>query len=509
MRTVKALLSLAVALLVWTIPASAEVRLHGLFTDGMVLQQDQKVPVCGTADDGEQVTVKFADQETSTTAAGGKWMVKLNDLKPGGPFTMTVSGKNTIVLKDVYVGEVWICSGQSNMALILKQSANADQEIANSANPMIRLYSVPGKAADEPASDVHGQWKACAPDTVANFSAVGYFFGREIQKALKVPVGLINSSVGGTPAEAWTSHEALESKADLKTIGDDYARALQDLPQAIEQYNKDLPTYNAMADKMRKAGKTPPPPPRKPGPPVKPSCLYNGMIAPLIHYGIAGVIWYQGESNASRALQYRTLFPTMIEDWRKAWGQDEFPFLYVQLAPYRPIQAEPQLNSNWAELREAQLVTLSVPKTGMAVITDAGDPTNIHPTNKQIVGARLALAALAIAYGRNIEYSGPIYSSMKIAGDKVVLSFTHVGGGLEAKGGELKGFAIAGPDRKFVWARAKIAGDNVVAWSPLVPSPSYVRYGWADCPVCNLYNKEGLPASPFRTNYLDVPVRRR
>jgi len=181
----------------------------------------------------------------------------------------------------------------------------------------------------------------------------------------------------------------------------------------------------------------------------------------------------------------------------------------VQLAPYRPIQAEPQLNSNWAELREAQLVTLSVPKTGMAVITDAGDPTNIHPTNKQIVGARLALAALAIAYGRNIEYSGPIYSSMKIAGDKVVLSFTHVGGGLEAKGGELKGFAIAGPDRKFVWARAKIAGDNVVAWSPLVPSPSYVRYGWADCPVCNLYNKEGLPASPFRTNYLDVPVRRR
>jgi sialate O-acetylesterase len=480
----------------------------------MVLQQGMKVPVWGTADDGEKVTVRFLDQEVSATTQGGKWNVKLEGLKAGGPFTMRVSGRNAIQLKDVYVGEVWVASGQSNMAMSVSRCVNAEKEVADSKNPLLRLYTVPRKVAKEPQQDVASKWVEAGPDTVGAFSAAGYFFGRDLQKALKVPVGIIHTSWGGTPAQAWTRREELEARPELKVILDAYAKALEALPKAMERYSQQLLKHKEIVAKATKEGKTPPRPPLPPmGPenPHSPAGLYNGMIAPLIPYGIAGAIWYQGESNAGRAVQYRTLFPTMIENWRKDWGQGEFPFIFVQLAAFKKISPETQ-DTDWAWLREAQLKTLSLPETGMAVITDVGEEKDIHPKKKQQVGARLALAARAIAYGEKIEYSGPLYKTMKVEGDKAILEFTHVGGGLvvgegtapDAKG-QLKGFAIAGPDKKFVWAKAEIVGDTIVVSSPEVQAPVAVRYAWADYPICNLYNKEGLPASPFRTDDFPPP----
>jgi len=483
-------------------PAVAEVELNALFSDNMVLQQGIEVPVWGKADEGEKVTVKFAGQQVTARPKNGKWMVKLQKLKPGGPFAMMVSGKNTIVIKNILVGEVWVCSGQSNMAMTVSRCANAEQEIANSRNPNIRLFTVSRVVSDKPLDNVTGKWVECGPNTVGSFSGVGYFFGRELQKAIKRPVGLIHSSWGGTPAEAWTRREVLAEKPELKPILDAYEKALERLPQATKKYEEAMAKWKEAFKKAKQEGKRPPRrpyPPMGPNNPRSPGGLYNGMIAPLIPYAIAGAIWYQGEANASRAYQYRVLFPTMITNWRRDWGQGDFPFLFVQLAAYKKISPEPQ-ESGWAELREAQTMTLSLPNTGMALAIDVGEQFDIHPKRKQEVGARLALAARAIAYGEKIVYSGPMYDSAKVEGNKVVIGFKHVGGGLVAKDGELKGFAIAGPDKKFVWADAKIVGEKVVVSSPQVSKPVAVRYAWADYPVCNLYNKEGLPAVPFRTD---------
>jgi sialate O-acetylesterase len=448
--------------------ARADVKPNGLIADGMVLQRDMKVPLWGTADEGEKVTVKFQDQEVSAAAKDGKWEVQLDKLKAGGPFEMTIAGKNTLQLKNVLVGEVWIASGQSNMEMSVAGAANAKAAIEQSANPMIHLFTVPKKPAAEPQTDVQGKWEECGPDTVRGFSAVAYFFGKDLQKALGVPVGLIHTSWGGTVAEAWTSHGMLEAHPELKGLAKKYDQAA--------------------------AAKNP----------NGSSVLFNGMIAPLVPYAIRGAIWYQGESNAGRAYQYRTLFPAMIRDWRHHWHEGPFPFLFVQLAPFQKIEKQPQ-ESAWAELREAQLLTaMHIPETAMAVITDLGDEKDIHPNRKAPVGGRLALAALALAHHRKIEYSGPVYDGMKVEGDKVELSFKHVGSGLEAKGGRLEGFTIAGKDRKFVNAEAEARGDKVIVWSPQVREPVAVRYGWANYPVVNLYNKQGLPASPFRTD--DFPI---
>lgn len=475
----------------------AEVKPHALFSDNAVLQQGVSVPVWGTAKDGEKVTVKFAGQEVATTAQGGKWRVRLKPLKAGGPFTMTIVGENTIELKNILIGEVWVCSGQSNMQWPLSASANAQEHIANSKDPMLRLFTVPRRATDAPESDVQGNWVECAPESVSGFSAVGYFFGRDLRKALNVPVGLINTSYGGTPAEAWTSRRVLESNPVLRGYLERHELAVRNYPQALER-------YKAAEEKAKAEGRQPPRPPVHPAQsPQRPCGLYNAMIAPLMPYAIKGVIWYQGESNVGRAYEYRTLFPAMIRNWREDWGQGDFPFLFVQLAPFMKIVTEPE-ESAWAELREAQLLTLKTPKTGMAVITDVGDPDDIHPKQKEPVGARLALAARHIAYGERIVYSGPIYKSMKVEGNKIVLSFDHVGSGLVAKDGDLKGFTIAGEDRKFYNAQAEIKGNTVVVSCPQVERPIAVRYGWANCPVVNLFNKEGLPASPFRTD--DFPI---
>ena len=499
--TNRTLLAIAIAAWVAGTPAAAraDVKLNSLFSDGAVLQQGVAVPVWGTAKDGEQVTVKLQEQTVTTTAKDGRWLVRLKPLQPGGPLTLTAAGEsNSVVISNVLVGEGWLCSGQSNMAFQLALAANATEALADARDPQLRLFTVRYNPTDTPDTNARGRWAESSREAAANFSAVAWFFGHELRKALRVPVGLINSSVGGTPAEAWTSHATLEGDPKLRGVLDRYADSIQkyDPAAATARQKRALEEHEAAVAKAKAAGEKPP---RAPNPPVdprhgssRPSCLYNGMIAPLQPYAIAGAIWYQGESNAGHATEYRELFPAMIRDWRQAWGQGEFPFLFVQIAPH---QAMPP------EIREAQLLSWQrVPRTAMAVITDVGNETDIHPTQKEPVGARLALAARAIAYGETIPYSGPVYDSMKVEGNRAVLSFTHVGNGLVAKGGDLKGFAIAGENGHFTSATATIEGDKVVVSNPAVAKPVAVRYGWANTPDVNLFNKEGLPATPFRTD---------
>jgi len=484
--------------LIATVPAlRAEVKPNSLFSDGMVLQRGVSVPIWGTAKDGEKVTVKFQGQTVVTTARDGRWMVRLKRLKAGGPFTLSIAGDNSITINNVLVGEVWVCSGQSNMAFQLARAANAKEAVAAAGDPELRLFTVPRSATDTPQADAPGAWSESSPETAAGFSAVGYFFGRDLRRTLKVPVGLINSSVGGTPAEAWTSHVTLEKDPALKAVLERYAESVKnyDPAAAAAKRKQAMDRHKQAVAKAKEQGKPAPAAPRPQTDPrtgtSRPSCLYNGMIAPLQPYAIAGTIWYQGEANSGRADQYSKLFPAMIRNWREAWGQGKFPFLFVQIAPHERMTPE---------IREAQLLSWQkVPRSGMAVITDIGNETDIHPTQKEPVGDRLSMAAHAIAYGEKLEYSGPVFSSMKVKGNRAVLSFKHTGSGLVAMNGELKGFTIAGADGSFTPATAKIEGKTVIVESPSVASPKAVRYGWAATPDVNLFNQEGLPATPFRT----------
>jgi sialate O-acetylesterase len=486
---------------------SAGIRLPSVIGDNMVLQQGGQVPIWGWADPCQKITItaSWGGKWEATSDANGNWMVKIKPGKAGGPYEMTISDGNPITLKNILVGEVWVCSGQSNMEFPARQLANPAQETADANNyPQIRMFTVGKKVMYTPMANCQGHWLVCSSRTVVGFSAVGYFFGRDLNKQLNVPIGLIHTSWGGTPAESWMSREYLEGDPDFQPILDLYAKTVANYPELKKKFDLETKQYNEMAAKLRAEGK---PVPRSqiyepigPNHPYSPTGLYNGMIAPLIPYGIRGAIWYQGESNAWRAYQYRRLFPTMIKCWRDKWQQGDFPFLFVQLANYMEVKSEPT-ESEWAELREAQLMSLSVPNTGMAVIIDVGEANDIHPKNKQDVGSRLALWTLAKTYGKDVVYSGPLYRSMEIRGNSVILHFESVGGGLIAgKGEPLKGFAIAGQDKKFVWADAKIEGDTIVVSSDKIAEPVAVRYGWADNPVCNLYNKEGLPATPFRTD---------
>lgn len=532
-----------VATLAISVPLLAEVRVHGLFRDNMVLQQGRALPVWGTAKDGEQVTAHLAGQAKTTIARDGRWMVKLDALSAGGPHLMAVQGRNTVRLKNVLVGEVWVCSGESNMAMSVKDCEDAEAEIARSGNTMIRLFTVRRKVAEAPETKVKGEWQVCGPDTVAAFSAAGYFFGRDLQKARNVPVGLINISVEGSTAEAWTSKSALEGDSVLEGVFEDFAKACETYPKEAKKHRRAMSKWRKAAERAEKGGELPPPPPKPPvgpGHPHQPAGLYNGMVASLMPYAIAGVTWCQGESNVRRAYRYRCLFPAMVRCWRRGWGQGNFPFLFVQLAAYSwqgQAQSEPS-DSEWAELREAQTLALRLPATGMVVATDLGDPSSIHPKRKQQVGARLALTARALAYREPVIYSGPMYESLQIVGDKALVTFKHVGTGLITRGeglnlppttdqptGEeeadpvaarlrealtsraaedgrstLKGFTIAGDDRKFVWAHAELLGNTVMVSSPKVPVATAVRYAWEDYPICNLVNYEGLPAVPFRTD---------
>lgn len=621
--------------------------LHPLFTDNMVLQRGFADPVWGWTTPGTAVTVRVAGKGAKgITGADGKWTVKLPPLPAGGPYTLTVTGPQTVTLNNVLVGDVWLCSGQSNMSYQMASSLNGPAEVAAADQPQIHLFQVPQALGFAPLNLVSSQWQACTPQTAAGFTAVGYFFGRDLQQNLHVPIGLIHASWGGTPIEAWTSAEATRTLPTLQpalanfqkialaekggTTFDQlmdawYARHAPDpapgqswadpaldtsgwktmnLPAwwvntgipifANESiwFRRDFTLPNAWAGKdliihlgnvidrdttyvngtkvggqyyrgqprdykvptallkpgrnviairelgfdgnagmiddsahehMEPAGDTTAVPISLAGPwlyhiePAAPvfdpvpmpidgdanqvTSIYNGMIAPLEPFGVKGAIWYQGEANTGNGKLYQTQLPAMIQDWRGHWGEGDFPFFIVQLANINQIPAQP-VNSGWAEVREAQLLTVErVPNTGLAVAIDIGDANNIHPNNKQEVGGRLALAAEAVAYGQKIEYSGPIYQSMKSEGSTIRLRFRHLGGGLLAKGGDkLTGFAIAGADGKFVWADAKIDGATVVVSSPTVAVPTMTRYGWADNPGCNLYNQTGLPAVPFRAD---------
>jgi sialate O-acetylesterase len=635
--------SLCLSILLLFQTAGSNVRLPRLISDGMVLQSDARVHIWGWADDDEKITIHFIGKTYRTTAhKTGEWHVTLPELNAGGPYTMEISANNRIVLNDILIGDVWVCSGQSNMDLNMGRVAPlVEKEIESCQNPAIRRFFVSTSYDfNTPHKDLEsGSWQSASPETILRFTAAGYFFARSLYEQYHVPIGLIHASVGGSPAEAWLSEDALKKfpehlEAARKCqdglyvndiISKDNARQrnwykqlshrdqgftgektwfdpamdvsawpTMSLPgfwhdQGLVNVNgavwfrKEIDVPDSMTGKPAKLlmgrivdadsiyingvfiGTTSYQyPPRrydvaanvlKPGnnvlvvrvvnsmgdggfvkdkpyelivndrkidlkgewhyrigaemeplaPPTfiqwQPLGLYNGMIAPLLNYAIKGVIWYQGEANTSNPLEYRKLFPALISDWRHKWQQGDFPFLYVQLANYMPANPQPS-ESHWAELREAQLKTLSVPNTGMAVTIDIGEWNDIHPLNKKDVGERLALAARKIAYSQKIIYSGPVFKSMKIRGNKVILAFTNTGTGLIVKGGgELKHFAIAGADHKFMWAHARIDGDKIVVWNEGIPKPVAVRYAWADNPDgANLYNREGLPASPFRTD---------
>ncbi|MCO5240364.1 MAG: beta galactosidase jelly roll domain-containing protein [Chitinophagaceae bacterium] len=626
----------------------ADVRLPKIFNSHMVLQRHKPIPVWGWADAGEKVTVELRGSgiatQTKVVKAGkdGKWLLRLNAAEAGGPYQLIVRGKkNVITLEDVLVGEVWICSGQSNMQWTVEWSARAKEEIAEANYPLIRQFEVPREMSMTPREDISaGSWKTATPENVGQFTAVGYFFGRELYKKLGIPIGLINSSWGGTIVETWISKEAMKSFNEFSDVVDAMPGTMEALgemrktklintinelqggiPAKEEIHSWSLPSFDdsnwktleiprnfdrkgldyldgvvwfrrefVLPDSLAglpmvlslgtiddvdvtyvngikvgstsrktstgrtyiiepsqlRAGKniitvrvedfggrggfTGKPEDVKisrdayeqslagdwkfriasytdnnqfTGPNDAGTLLYNAMIAPLVPYGMQGAIWYQGESNAGRAYQYRKSFPLMISDWRNRWKED-FPFLFVQLASFNASNGNSNKGSSWAELREAQALTLqALPRTGMAVIHDIGNPKDIHPTNKQDVGKRLALQAFEIAYGQNLLSKGPQYQTMQKEGNKIILSFNHVGSGLTAPGkyGYLEGFEVAGADRVFHWAKAEIRDGKVIVWSDAVSNPVAVHYGWADDNMeANLFNREGLPAAPFRTD---------
>jgi hypothetical protein len=506
MKTHPAFLAFSLASLA---PLSAAVRLPSLFSDHMVLQRDGAVPVWGWADPGEAVTVSIAGQKQSAKAgADGKWSLKLEKLAATGPQTMTVKASNEITIKDVLIGEVWLASGQSNMQMQVNGVNNAKGEIANAKFPEIRMFSVERKTAETPQAECGGKWEVCSPETVARFSATAYFFGRDLHQTLKAPVGLINSSWGGTPIEGWTSVDAQQTLPALAPSLAAWEKRVAppfDEKQAKARHEKLLEIWKTQSARAKAAGKRPPQQPKlmvsprlQPG---RPGNLFNGMIAPLVPYAIRGAIWYQGEGNAGPAAKlYTDQLPLMIRDWRKRWGQGDFHFASVQLPAFKKPVDDPAAPSGWALIREAMLKSRSLPNTGTAIVIDAGDADNIHPKNKQTVGKRLGLWARAEVYGEKIPSSGPLPAGHEVKKGSIVLKFTHTDGGLKSKDAELKGFAIAGKDQKWVWATAKIEGDTVVVSSPEVKAPVAVRYAWADNPTAPLANGAGLPASPFRTD---------
>jgi len=466
----------------------------------MVIQRGLPVHIWGMAEPGETVSVAFRGETRSTAADTlGRWSVYLAPAEAGGPFALSVKGTSTIELNDVLVGDVWVASGQSNMEMPVSRVANADAEIATAKFPRIRLFQVERKVSDYPMEDVTARgWSICDPETVGKFSAVAYFFGRDLTERLDVPIGLMEADWGGTPADAWTSLHAIGQDAALMPVFAEWARMNDSRSTVILERRKRQQEWERAVAKAKAEGTKPPERGWFPNESNSwmPAGLYNAMINPLTRFPIRGAIWYQGESNTSpeRAPLYARLFQTMIRDWRSAWGQGDFPFLFVQLANF---DSGPP--SEWPEVRDAQRQTLSLSNTGMAIIIDIGEAKDIHPKNKQDVGGRLALAARAIAYGEKVEYSGPLYRQVTPEQGALRVWFDHAKSGLNAKGGGLKGFEIAAADGKFVPATARIDGGTVVVSSAAVSAPKHVRYAWSANPECNLYNADGLPASPFRS----------
>ncbi|MFZ5829618.1 MAG: sialate O-acetylesterase [Planctomycetota bacterium] len=482
--------------------AAADVRLPAIISDHMVVQRQMAAPIWGWADAGEEVTVALAGQSKSTTAdADGRWMVKLDPMDAGGPHTLEVRGKNALTVSDVLVGEVWLGSGQSNMAMMVRNAADAEKEMAAAELPQMRQFKVEGNPQDKPQDDLRGAWAVCSPETVGTFSATAFFFGRELHKELGVPVGLINSSVGGTPIESWIDADTQRNSAALKPFFDAQSNQNAEFDEAAAkaQYEKQLEGWKKAVAEAKAQGKERP---RQPRDPIATKArkgnvggLFNGMIAPLIPYGIRGAIWYQGEANSTpeKAPFYQYQLPLLVRDWRARWGQGDFPFAWVQLPNYEGA------GRDWPTVREGMLKALATPNTGMAIAIDVGEPKDIHPKNKQAVGKRLALWALGADYGKDVATSGPLYEGHEVSGGALAIRFKHAGGGLQAKDGELRGFEVTGADGVWQPAEARIEGSTVVVTSKDVPQPLVARYGWSNNPDCNLYNAAGLPASPFRT----------
>jgi len=530
----------------------ADVKLPSIFGDHMVLQQEASLPVWGTADAGEKVTVTVGTETASTTAdAAGKWMIKLPPLPNGlPPVTMTVTGKNTLKFEDVLVGEVWLLGGQSNMEFHLIEADKGVEATAQANDPQLRLFNVAHRTALLPNSDPGGHWQLCTPDTAKNFSAVGYYFGRELRGTLHRPIGLISSNAGGTPAQAWSSPSSLKKDPALKNYADTYDTLFAAYPQALAEFPAKMAMYQAEKEKyvqgpggdyyarvaqwdldVAKAQAANLPPPRKPEPTFPlpqppadpaggwgaPTVLFNGMIAPVIPYAVRGVIWYQGEANVLAPLEYRALFPALIGGWREAWGRDDLPFIFAQLESVNGGASE-----NWALMRESQAKALALPRTAMVVTADISDPKNVHSKDKLDAGIRFALAARHLVYGEDVVFSGPVYQASQVEGGAVRLGFTQTGSGLiigaapwTTKGGtplptdRLLGFAVAGQDQKWFAADAKIDGNTVVVSSPSVPQPVAVRYEWQNYGPGNLYNREGLPAPPFRSDDWTEPENKK
>jgi len=472
--------------------AMADVTLPNIFSDHMVLQRDQKNKVWGKADAGEAVTVSIAGQKHEATAnAEGMWHVHLDPLPAGGPHELKVQGKNAITLADVLVGEVWICSGQSNMQWSINASNDPDLERLASKNNQIRMINFPQVGRQEPIWTHDRKWQVSDPEAVGNFSAVGYFFARQLQQTLGVPVGMINNAWGGSACEAWIRRDLLEKDSQYQPLVDRWTQleknfaALEAKTDRTEEETKQL---NNMRGQM--------------GGNSRPGNIYNGVLKSHLGYGIRGAIWYQGESNAGRAYQYRELFPLMIQSWRDEWGQGPFPFYWVQLADFMEEKSEPG-ESAWAELREAQTMTMDrLTHTGQAVIIDIGEGKDIHPKNKVDVARRLARWALAKDYGIQIAHQSPRYKEMTVEGNKAILTFDALGNGWRPFDvNQPRGFTIAGEDHKFHPATANILKDGrIEVFSDQVASPKSVRYGWADNPIVNMYSQDGLPLTPFRTD---------
>lgn len=521
--------------------AQAEVKLPAVFADHMVFQRDLPAPVWGTAAAGESVVVEFAGQTKVAMAdTAGKWKVVLDPLKTSAESRELKAG--TLVIHDVLVGEVWLASGQSNMAFGLNAAHNAAEVLPQVNDPQLRFFTVTHKTAVEPQPDLQGKWDLANPQAAKGFSAVAYFFAREIRRTQNCPVAILHSSWGGTPIETWIGLDGYKLEPPLAKPLQQWEKALEqyrkiqadpkleaDYVAALAKWRKEVePAFNAATKAWNASPVGPKPVPATPEPtnpdpmgmpspsrrPQTPAVSFNAMIAPLVPYAIRGALWYQGEANGSAGMEYRKLLPRLIQDWRRLWGQ-EFAFLYVQL-PMNGKDNAPVAAAGWPWLREAQLLTLQVPKTSMAITIDVGDPGNVHPTDKLDVGNRLALLARRDVYGEKLIASGPLYNGSQIDGDKIRIRFKEVGTGLtpgqapwRAAGVEplptdkLVGFYIAGEDKKWVEAEARIEGNSVIVYSPAVPKPVAVRYAWANSPRCNLYNREGIPASPFRTDDWD------
>ncbi len=487
----------------------ADVRLASLFQDHAVVQCDQALPVWGTADPGEAVRVEFRGQAASTTTGSdGKWMVRLKPMAGSAePAILRVTGRNQLTISDLLTGAVWLASGQSNMEFRVEQGDNAKTEIASAQHPMIRQFDVPNLVASSPQTNTAGHWEICSPATVAKFSAVAYYFARDWQQATGMPVGIINSTWGGTPIESWMSAQTLDSNPNFQSALARWQKTLAEYPEkkteydgALKQWEKEDATALGSAGKaqtvFRKAHPKPRAP-RGPGHHWTPAGLYNGMVAPLVPYALAGAIWYQAESNADYPAEYTALFDAMIRQWRHEWCRD-FPFYFVQIANFDGTATD-RAPGEWAWLRDAQARALALPNTGMAVTIDIGTPGNIHPKNKQDVGRRLALIGRHELLGEKIEFSGPIVLSVVREGAKLRVNFSHATG-LTAGDERPRAFEIAGADHKFYPAQAEIEGESVVVSTPGIPEPAAVRYAWTNAPDAHLKNAAGLPATPFRSD---------